>query len=881
MEPERWKRIERIFQSALEVAPGGREHYLAAECAGDAELMREVESLLRQYEQAALETPAESSGGRAGAPDTAHVVAAAGSDGGVEGRRVGSYKLVREIGRGGMGTVYLAERADDEFRRRVAVKLINRGTDTDFALKRFRNERQILAALSHPYIARLLDGGTTGNGLPYFVMEHVEGEPLYDYCDARRLDLRERLTLFREVCEAVAYAHRNLVVHRDLKPTNILITASGTPKLLDFGIAKLLNPDLAGEPVTTATALRIMTPEYASPEQVRGALSTTASDTYSLGVLLYELTTGRRPYDLRDLAPQDVARIVCEEEPDKPSDAVEREDNLWSANGSDARSPEAVCAARSATADELRRALSGDLDRIVMKALRKEPGSRYQSAEQLSEDISLHLEGRPVSAPAITHAPKPAPRAAQGPTTGGVTLAVLPLKLFGSKASEDTTEFLGVGLADALITRLSNVRRFAVRPTSAVLRYGDPDTDPLEAGRSLGVGFVLDGRIRRAGTTLRVTVQLLDVEEGSSVWAGQFDETMTDVLALEDSIAERVAEELVPHLSGDERMRLARRTTDDPAAFEAYLRGRYFWNQFTADGFKRAIDSYRRAVELDPEYALAHAGIADYYNWLGVYCIIPFAVSAVAAHEAASRAVELDDTLAEAHSALGFAVSCRDFDWETADAHYRRALALNPNYATGYLWRCFQLTMLKRHDEAVKSVERAIEIDPVSPLNYHSLTWILYQARRFDRALESGRALAAKEPLYGVGYFSLGWVLRHTGRHAESVAAFERTVELLGRMPYLLLSLGSACAEAGDRERARAILEETRSVSAAGGYVSPYFTAVAEMSLGDGQAALSSLERALSERDAWIVWLDVEPHFDPLRTNPRFEALLRSLNFVR
>ena len=320
--------------------------------------------------------------------------------------RLGVYRLIREIGHGGMGTVYLGVRDDDAFQKRVAIKVLKRGMDTDSIVRRFRHERQILASLEHPFIASLLDGGSTPDGRPYFAMEYVEGQPIVDYCDTNRLDTPARLALFRHVCTAVQYAHQNLVIHRDLKPANVLVMADGTPKLLDFGIAKLLNPELGGQTlVPTAPGLQLMTPEYASPEQVRGEPVTTASDVYSLGVLLYELLAGRLPYRLTSRDQADIVRIVCESEPIRPSTAITQIDHDWAgeepATGEPAHeSGEVAKRNRRVTVDvdRLRRQLAGDLDNIVLKALSKEPQRRYASVDQFSEDVRRHLAGLPVMA---------------------------------------------------------------------------------------------------------------------------------------------------------------------------------------------------------------------------------------------------------------------------------------------------------------------------------------------------------------------------------------------------------------------------------------------------------------------------------------------------
>ena len=372
MQAERWQRVENILQSAIDCASEQRSDFLDEACGGDDELRREIESLLALNDKSGFTD--------ASAFDEA-IASLERRSAEMDGERIiGCYRVLREIGRGGMGSVYLAARADDQFQKLVAIKIIRRGLDTDDIIERFRSERQILARLDHPHITRLLDGGTTIDGLPYFVMDYIEGEPIDDYCDQRNLGVTERLKLFQGVCAAVWYAHQNLVVHRDIKPGNVLVTREGVPRLLDFGIAKLLAPGSALNQQTSAT-LRLLTPEYASPEQVRGEPITTASDVYSLGVLLYVLLTGRRPYRQTMSSPKDIERSICEEEPDRPSAAA--------MTGSEPKNRDG---------EKLRRRLRGDLDNIVLKALRKEPHRRYTSVEQFSEDITRHLGNRPVIA---------------------------------------------------------------------------------------------------------------------------------------------------------------------------------------------------------------------------------------------------------------------------------------------------------------------------------------------------------------------------------------------------------------------------------------------------------------------------------------------------
>jgi eukaryotic-like serine/threonine-protein kinase len=884
MSPERWKQIEEVFQSALDLPPAERRGFVAEACKGDDTLREQVEALVAQYEQAGdfIEAPAVAVAGFTGAPPLATKFEPAPEDP-LVGRRVGSYRIVREVGRGGMGAVYLAERADSAFHKRVAVKVVKRGMDTDFILRRFRHERQILASFDHPNIARLLDGGTTEEGLPYFVMEYVEGQPVYRYCDSQRLGVSERLRLFRQVCDAAAYAHQHLVVHRDLKPSNVLVTKGGAPKLLDFGIAKLLNPEMMPDTVTpTASAMRLMTPEYASPEQVQGLSVTPASDIYALGVMLYELLTGHRPYRFANRSPHEVARVICEDEPEQPSRVVSHADGVLpveTAAGGESATVEAACRARSASPESLRRELAGNLDNIIMKALRKEPGRRYSTVEEIREDIARHLEGRPISAPLYFAPTIRFPKRDDDSEAGGESIAVLPFKMLETRGSEDTgDEYLGVGLTDALVTRLSSLSRFTLRPTSSVLRYGDKESDPIVAGRELGVSFVLDGRIRRFGNSIRVNAQLLDVREGTTRWAGQFDEKFTDVLHLEDTLSAQVAEALVPQLTGDERRRLAKRGTDNAEAFEAYLRGRYHWSTFTEEGFARALTCYHQAISLDPSYALAYAGIADYYNFLGVYGVLPFAECSAAAKDAATRAVALDGALAEAYSALGFAVLCHDFDWRGAEGYHLRAIELNPNYATAHQWYSFHLQMEGRHDEALREARRALELDPFSLSIQQTVGWCYYMARRSEDSLAAYRKLLASEPRFAYGRSTHSVALRQAGRHEEAIKEARLGVEYGSDDSQLALAiLGEAYAAAGRVEEAKEVLGRLGEI-ASRRYVSPYHLALIHCHLGDKELALALLNEAYALRDGWLVWLGVEPQLDSLRSDPRFAELLRMTN---
>ncbi|HWW82427.1 MAG TPA: protein kinase, partial [Vicinamibacterales bacterium] len=443
MTPERWLQIKAVLDTALDLPDHDRLSYLTRACGPDTSLRREVESLLEAHGRGdvVIEDLAVAFPGAAFAGATEFALSGAADDTysahpsheSTE-RQIGAYRVVREIGHGGMGTVFLAARADEAFRRQVAIKLVSRGPISDDAVQRFQSERQILADLDHPNIARLLDGGTTDDGAPYLVMEYVEGQTITEYCDARSLRTTDRLNLFRDVCAAVEYAHRRRVVHRDIKPGNILVTPDGVPKLLDFGIAKILSPN-DGDGQSHQT-VQLLTPDYASPEQMTGKPITVTSDIYSLGVLLYELLSGHRPYRVDSRIPTALARAICDEQPEAPSTAIARVEDVPSTTGAGMvrLTPERVSGTRDNPPEKLRRRLAGDLDRIVLMALRKQPERRYRSVEQFSDDIARHMSGLPVVARHDSLVYRGGKFAARHPLATAAALLLTVATLFGAAA---------------------------------------------------------------------------------------------------------------------------------------------------------------------------------------------------------------------------------------------------------------------------------------------------------------------------------------------------------------------------------------------------------------------------------------------------------------
>jgi TolB-like protein/Flp pilus assembly protein TadD len=878
MSSARWQDIEKIFQAAIDLAPEERAGYVERACADDAELRREVLALIKQHEEAGefLDKPLYE---RSGIQQLAEMLE--GDFDSLIGKRIGKYRIVREIGRGGMGAVYLAEPDEDAGASRVAIKVIKRGMDTDFVLKRFRHEQRILAALDHPYIARLLDGGATREGQPYFIMEYIEGQPLYAYCDGQRLTLSERLKIFCQVCEAVEYLHLKQVIHRDIKPSNILVTEDGTPRLFDFGIAKLLDAGLTNDSTPqTATSMRLMTVEYASPEQVQGLPVTFLSDVYSLGVLLYELLTGHRPHNFRSRFLHEMARVITEEEPDRPSAVVTRPNHLLTVahvSHEDVTIGH-LCELRGETPESLSQHLSGSLDRITLKALRKEPGQRYQSAAELREDIVRYLEGRPVAAPVyVPHTIKQEASPARVEKEQ-LSIAVLPFKLMSVRSEGETgDEFLGVGLADALITRLSNVRRLVVRPTSSILPYTSRREEAFTAGEELGVGFVLDGYVQRSGDRLRVSVQLLNVAERTTVWAKAFHEDFTDVFSIQDSISTLVAEALLPHLSGTEREQLAKHGTDNAEAFELYLRGRYHLSLVTPESFSKALDYFERSVALDPNYALAFSAMADCYFYMGAFATAPPSECAQKARVMAERAIALDEALGEAYAILGYVTFYYDLDPAEAERLLRYGLRLSPNHATGHVWQSVTMAARGNYYEALTEAKLAAELDPASPFNQQHVCWILYQSRRTEEALALARKVMESAPDFAHVRGTYGWMLRHAGRYEEAIEQGRRAVELSKETPWLLASLAASCARAGQTEEALGLLRQLEEMSASR-YISPFNLAIVHLHLGQRERALELLEESLATRDVWIVWMLTEPQLDTLRDDTRFLALARRMN---
>lgn len=840
-----WKKIDEVFPLVADLPLDERDIRLRELCGTDKELLREIQILLAADKKAEnfIESPIS-------LPDSLSLVLGnqkyeENTTLKIKGEKIGAYQIIKKIGTGGMGAVYLASRADGEFKKKVAVKLIKNGADTDFNLARFRRERQILASLEHPNIARLIDGGRTEQDLPYLVMEYVEGKNLFDYFRTRDADLNERLRLFRQICAAVSYAHSKGLVHRDIKPGNILVTEDGTVKLLDFGIAKILDADFLEEPIIkTETFFQQLTPEYASPEQVRGEQVTPASDVYSLGVVLYELISGERPYKFNSRAPHEIARIICEEKVQNPRLKIV--------------SP-----------------LAEDLCFIVLKALQKKPSERYSSVAKFDGDIERFLEGLPV----FTENSRLKFFEDSVNASGNVSLAVAPFKVLpNSKENDDNAdEFLGLGMADALTTKLSGIGKIAVRPTSSVMRLAAEKIDALALGKKLKTDYVVEGHILHSGEKFRVNVQLLKIKNDEVLWAEQFYENESDVFLLQDSISEKVAASLVPHLTTEEQEILRHHGTISGRAYEAYLRGRVSFHTYTFKGIAASEHHFKEAIEYDPFFALAHSGLADFYNWQTVAGLISNREGFTKAKESAYKATELDPNLSEAYASLAFAVWAYDWDFTESEKLFQKSIRLNPNNVKAHEWYSYLLTSNERHDEAVEEMCRAELLDPNSPSVAAMFGFCLFNARRYQEAYEKTHRALEIEPDYYLALQGLGWVCPPLGLFDEAILGCRRAVEITGDMSFNNFSLALALTAAGRTKEARKIALEIERRKQKDEKIPAFFLAEIYANLNEFDLAFEWLDKAIEERGYWTVWLRTAPRFDGLRQDKRFAERLEKI----
>lgn len=798
---------------------------------------------------------------------------------------ISHFRVLRLIGTGGMSEVYLAE--DTRLHRKVALKLLPPELDPDEEqVLRFQQEARAASALNHPNIVTLFDVGEERQQR-YIATEYIDGETLRDRIDRGPLPVREALDVAIGIASALDAAHEVGIVHRDVKPENVMIRRDGLVKVLDFGLAKLTGPDrspLLGQANRlTQPGLVMGTVHYMSPEQLRGAQVDSRTDLFSLGEVIYEMVTGVNPFDGRSTS--EIIAAILEREPDPLP----------------VRAP----------------AVPQELAEIVDRALRKHPSDRFASArEMLNALTSLRQEldfadhqRRSGPRPTAPYPRQSGEYAIESRTSGssyivremranrdlliGIavllavvigsfawfsgrggqysSIAVLPFENQGGAAE---TEYLSDGLTESVIHSLSHVGSLSVTAPSSVFRYKGTKADPLDAGRQLQVEAVLTGSVQRRGDMLVVNTDLVDVKRGTILWGQQYYRRVSDLLMIQREISEEISSKLRLQLSGAERARLSQVKQVNPDAFEEYLRGRYWWNQRTDEGLRRAIRHFERSIQKDPAYALPWAGLADAYNLMPVYGVSSPAESFPRAKAAAQRALQLDDHLAEAHTSLAWVKMNYDWEWQEAENGFRRAIEINPSYATAHHWYSLYLSAMGRSSEALDEAHRARDLDPLSLAIQINIGTIYYQAGRTESAIQQFRKCLSLEPEFTRGRFELARALEVAGDLTGAVAIFEELAALGGAEENA--ALARAYALQGKHDEARRILDDLLEKQR-WGYVNPYAVAAVWVALDEDQEAFRWLHIALQQHVSRLIYLDVEPMFRDIQADPRFTEIRQAL----
>ena len=791
------------------------------------------------------------------------------------GQTISHYRIVEQLGAGGMGVVYKAQ--DSRLDRAVALKFLpDKLAQEPQALERFRREARAASALNHPGICTIYDIGEQ-DGRGFIVMEFIDGETLRHHIHRQALPLEEILRLGMQIAEALDAAHAEGIIHRDIKPANIFVTKRGQAKVLDFGLAKLLpkavaagGPGADGDDTDSTSIVGIIsgTPSYMSPEQIRGDTLDARTDIFSLGLVLYEMATGRQAFS-------------------GPTGGV---------------IIEAVLTRAPAPARNINPNIPERLEEIISKALHKDKAQRYQHAAEVRNDLQQLDRGsdsgwrsaagstetvaaRPTVAGEAesSHTGSSGPHTAQNVTTrtGAIrrervakiidSLAVLP---FENASRDPENEYLSDGIAGSLINILATVPKLRVIAQSTVFRYKGREMDPQAVGRELNVKAVLTGRMMQSGGSLRIGTELVDVATGTQLWGAQYNRAPGDIFAIQDEISNEISEKLRLKLTRAEKKRLTKRQTHDVEAYGLYLKGRHHWNRWTEEGFYKAIEYFQQAAEKDPSYGLAYAGVADSYVLLGWNSYLPPKDAFPKGKAAAMEALRLEPELSEAHTPTAAGLWLHDWKWPEAEKEFERSVALNPCYPTANHWYAEYLMTMGRHDEAIARMKKSQELDPLSLIISVAIGWTYYMARRYEDAVQQIRRTFELDPNYPVANWVLGLVLRKMGRFDEAIAEGEKGVRASGGSPLIRASLAQSFGAAGKTKEARKILDDL-TILAKQKYVAPYFLAGIYVGLGDEQRAMESLEKSYEEHSHWLIYLHMDPGMDGLRSNLRFQELLR------
>jgi eukaryotic-like serine/threonine-protein kinase len=776
------------------------------------------------------------------------------------GRRLGPYEILAPIGAGGMGEVYRAR--DVRLNRDVAIKVLPEHLAKDpEALARFQREAKAVAALAHPNILVLYDVGSEQE-VQYAVTELLEGETLRERLSRGPLAWRKVAELGSAIAEGLAAAHSKGIVHQDVKPANIFLTSDGRVKILDFGLAEMRNAPSQTEDTATLTEAgpAVMgTIGYMSPEQVRGEKAEAASDVFSLGCVLYEMVTGRRAFSGKSAT--DTMAAILKDEPPAVADSGQSS--------------------------------SPDLDRVIERCLAKNPAQRFHSAHDLAFALrslsSSTGEQRTVAEPvrmgrvrvAAAMAALALILAAAGfyfwrsrASRNIDSLAVLP---FVNAGGGQDAEWLSDGLTESLIDSLSGLPNLKVMSRSAVFRYKGKDADPRAAGKELGVRAVLVGRITQRGDSLSVNAELVNTDDNSELWGDRYNRKLADVLAVQQDIVAQIAGKLRAKLSSAQKTEMARGQTENPEAYQLYLKGRYYAGKFDAENLKKGYAYFQQAIALDPNYALAYDGLA-YYCELVEDLYFPVDEVMPKAKAAAQKALAIDDSIAESHVEMGNVYTFYDFDWAGAEREFKRAIELSPNYAPAHEYYSWYLIAVGRASEAVAESRRAEELDPLSA-EISSLTgWWLYLARRYDEAVTQFHKCLDLDPNYAVCHTVLGQTYEQQGRFSEAVASEAKALKVDPERTWAAAESARVYAPSGRRAEAQRGLDELLALSKRS-RVSNYLLATFYTALGDKKHAQDSLEQAYSDRSFYFDFLKSDPQMDSLRSEPRFQELLRRMSF--
>jgi eukaryotic-like serine/threonine-protein kinase len=784
------------------------------------------------------------------------------------GQTLSHYRILEKVAAGGMGVVYRAR--DEQLDRDVALKVLPSGTLGDETARRhFRKEALALAKLNHPNIETVYEFGTQ-DGTDFLVMEYVPGKTLADRLARGTLPEREVIALGMQIAAALEEAHERGIVHRDLKPANIAITAKGQAKVLDFGLAMLLRPmeDGTSQTLTDSQAPAGTLP-YMSPQQLTGGPADARADIYTIGAVLYEMATGRRAFP----------------------------------EGQTSRLIDTILHQPPVAPRALNSRISAELETIILKCLDKDPDRRYQSAKELLVDL------RRLEPSSSRYAWPPRPSLVWGRVAKLVgygvpallvlavglaaisvgrwrdrltlwlapprikSLAVLPLE---NLSHDPEQEYFADGMTEALITDVAKIRTLRVISRTSVMRYKETKKPLSQIARELNVDAVVEGSVQRSGNRVRINAQLIDTRKDRNLWTESYQSDLSDVLALQDNVARAIAGEVRAELSSEERAGLSSGRTVKPEAYEAYLRGLYSLNKRTPSDLQNAIDSFLKAVDLDPTYALGYSGLAQGYALMSIYGDIIPRAAMPKAKAAANHALKIDNGLAEAHAVLADVEWSYDWDVAAADSAFQRALLIDPSYATAHQWYALYLSNLGKNEQAIAHINRAQELDPRSLIIEVNVGWCYYVAHRYDDAIDSLRKLAESEPNFWAAHSALGQTYLAKGNLPDAIRELELADTLSPHTMRNMALLGAAYALAGRPVEARKLLQELISLSKKR-YISPVYMAIPCIGLGQKDQAFEWLEKAYDDRSDWMVLLQTEPVFDSIRSEARFQNLLRKV----